>query len=92
MRTDKRILDWFNRRALMKRFRQVLTAQEAEKHLWTEHCNDYRDKDLGYQTIAGQRVKAKRVYETEDLKGPNWIVLDKAFQVSPKQSSIPVYS
>lgn len=86
MNTTQRVLDWFNAKSrhnrAMERTR-FLAARRAENHLWVEHANDYREKDLGYQTIAGQRVRARRVYETKNLKGPSWLVLDDSFAVNP---------
>ncbi len=79
------LFNWLNWRTYHARWldqRRAALAENAEHHLWTEHPNDYREKDLGYQTIAGQRVRAKRVYETKNLKGPNWIVLGDEFKVS----------
>lgn len=81
--SNRNLFAWFNARSQIKRLRQSILAAQAENHLWVNHPNDYRVKDLGYQTIAGQRIKVKRVYETDRKNAPNWLVLDESFIVSP---------
>lgn len=80
--TLQQTLNWFNYRNWQYRARQVWQlglAEQAEHHLWRATPNDYREKDLGYQTICGQRVRAKRVFDTAGL---SFLILDPSFKVS----------
>lgn len=85
--SSERLYGWLRERArqayALLRHRDWL-AQSGERKLWVEHTNDYREKYLGYQTIAGQRICTRRIYETKNLKGPNWLVLDNSFKVTPE--------
>ena len=74
------ILHWFNHRNRQRQLRQAQLAMSGEWHLWRETPNDYREKDLGYQTICGQRVRAKRVFDTTGL---SFLILDDSFKVTP---------
>lgn len=82
------ILDWVNQKNKQHQLGQLQRArlaEQAERHLWRETPNDYREKDLGFKKVCGQRVRAKKVL---DPSGLSFLILDDSFKVSPN----PVYS
>ena len=83
MKSSPKFVQWWsavNRwRQSSRALKQAHLAQEAEHHLWMPTPNLYRSKDLGYQTVCGQRVKARRVSDTSGL---SFLILDDSFKVS----------
>lgn len=82
MKSTPQFVKWWGQinqwRQSVRQKRQAILLRDAEHDLWMEKPNGYLEKDLGYQTICGQRVPAKRVYDTA---GVNFVILGDEFKV-----------
>lgn len=70
-RSTRQNLAAFGRALSISRFtslvRSFLWEQEWGHTLWMPTPNLYIERDLGYQTVVGQRVKCRRVTDTAGL-------------------------
>ena len=64
-------LKWFNWQAKIGQYYNAIREnlyQQNHHWQWSETPNFYKEKDLGFKEILGQRVKVKQVMDTSGTK------------------------